>query len=301
MQIDLMGQMVSTIEKITPLPKSLYPVSAIEHFNKTLMVIGNNATHILLLNTDHKILDSLSLFDYLDTKELKDLQSGMQATAVIKIESYNVLLILGSGQPKDYKTDVWLLPFKSKNYSKIFQSTYAIPDFYKRLKKAGVASINIDGATQLGNRILLANAGTGKNPNQLINTEFDFWNKGVTADFNLINLTLPDNSLLVSGLEYDDGNDMLIFSATPKENKNNSAPYIGCLFEASKKIKQKEIKPDAWLNLTQLSEQLAIQSMQSVCVEQQATKGKTRLHLCVNDKEGKAFVAKMEITWFQPN
>lgn len=296
-----MGQVVSTIEKITPLPASLSPVSAIEHFNKTLMVIGNNATHILLLNNEHKILDSLSLFDYLDAAEMKNLKSSMQATAIIRVESQPLLLIMGSGKPSKDKSDIWLLPLNSKNYSKIYLPTYAIPDFYSRLKKAGIATINIDGSAQLGNRILLANAGTGKKPNQLINTEFDFWNKGISADFKIIDLTIPDDNLLVSGLEYDNANDMLFFSATPKENKNNTAPYIGYIFEASKKILQKEIKPDGWLSLAQLNQALALQSIQSVCVEQEANKGKTRLHICVNDKSGLGFVAKMEITWFQPN
>jgi hypothetical protein len=300
-QIDALGQAVATIEKITPLPASLAPVSAIEHFNKTLMVIGNNATHILLLNNEHKILDSLSLFDYLDAAEMQDLKSSMQATAIIRVESQPLLLIMGSGKPSKDKSDIWLLPLNSKNYSKIYQPTYAIPDFYTRLKRAGIASINIDGSAQLGNRILLANAGTGKKPNQLINTEFDFWNKGISADFKIIDLTMPHDNLMISGLEYDNANDMLIFSATPKDNKNNTVASIGYIFEASKKMQQKEIKPDGFLSLAQLNNQLTLHSMQSVCVEQEDTKGTTRLHICVNDQSGLGFVAKIGITWIQPN
>jgi hypothetical protein len=290
-----------TLLKATELA-SFQTVSALEYYDKTLMAVGNNATRILLLNSDHKILDSLSLFNYPNQTDIANIGTGIQATAVIDLNGKPALLIMGSGERRSDKSDVWIFPLTSRSHSQVYSPSFAIPDFFKRLKKSGIPFINIDGAAQVSDRIVLANAANKQNnENHFIITEFDFWTKGATADIHTMSVNNPSLPYSISGLEYDANKDFLLFSAVglPINNQQDGTKkgYVGFIQSASTKLKGFNISPDYLLDLDASIPILAGKNVQSICLENTKDARVSVIHLCAIDDKGKCFVYKIAINW----
>lgn len=285
----------------TPLPY-FRNLTALEYHDKTVMAIGNDATRIMLLSRQHKMLDTLQLFDY-KSKPGKGLApGGIQATAVVALEDKPVLLIMGSGQPRADKSDIWLFPLQSRHFSEVYIPSFAIPEFFKRIQKAGVKDINIEGAAAIGKRMVLANsATTTSNENILVVTEFDFWTNSWQVDLHLSKLELEEPGMSVSGLEYDKQQDVLLFTATAAAHSKADAgvqPKIGVVLEASRRINQRIIRPDYLFNLAHAIPEVGNQTLQSICLEDDQTeKGGSILHLCASDPAGKCYIYKLSVKW----
>ncbi|MCU0334609.1 MAG: hypothetical protein MUF62_06105 [Chitinophagaceae bacterium] len=285
----------------TPLPyfKNL---TALEYHDKTVMAIGNDATRIMLLSRQHKMLDTLQLFDYKNKPDKSPPAGGIQATAVVTLENKSVLLIMGSGQPRADKSDIWLFPLQTRHFSEVYIPSFAIPDFFKRMQKAGVKEINIEGAAAIGKRMVLANSATARSKdNFLVVTEFDFWTNSLQVGLHLSKLDLDDPSMTVSGLEYDKQQDVLLFSATATDNSNATAgsqPKIGVILSASKRMNERSIRPDFLFSVATVVPEAGNQALRSICLEDdQAEKGSSMLHLCATDSGGKCYIYKLSIKW----
>lgn len=285
----------------TPLPY-FRNLTALEYHDKTVMAIGNDATRIMLLNRQHTMLDTLQLFDYKSKPDKGLAPGGIQATAVVTLENKPVLLIMGSGQPRADKSDIWLFPLQSRHFSEVYIPSFAIPDFFKRMRKAGVKDINIEGAAAIGKRMVLANSANAKSSdNFLVVTEFDFWTNSWQVDLHLSKLELDGSGMTVSGLEYDKQQDVLLFSATTVAHSKADSkvqPQLGVVLNASRRINQRSIRPDYLFNVAQAIPEVVNQTLQSICLEDdQAEKGGSILHLCASDPAGKCYIYKLSVKW----
>jgi hypothetical protein len=285
----------------TPLPY-FRNLTALEYYDKTIMAIGNDATRIMLLNRQHTMLDTLQLFDYKSKPDKGLAPGGIQATAVVTLENKPFLLIMGSGQPRADKSDIWLFPLQSRHFSEVYIPSFAIPDFFQRMRKAGVKDINIEGAAAIGNRMVLANSANAKSrDNFLVVTEFDFWTNSWQVDLHLSKLELGRPGMKVSGLEYDKHQDVLLFSATTvAHSKANSKvqPQLGVVLNASRRIHQRSIRPDYLLNVAQAISEVGNQTLESICLEDDQTeKSGSILHLCASDAAGKCYIYKLNVKW----
>lgn len=283
-----------SVQKITVLPY-FHSISALEYHDKTIMAIGNDATRILLLSEDHSILDSIALFDYLNKPQEKNTNSnGIRATAVVTVANTPTLLIMGSGENRMDKSDIWLFPLKGKSYSELYTPAINIPDFYKRMRRLGITQINIDGAAEIKDHILLANAATAANSNNhFVLTEFDFWTKGATADLRIIKLNSDvKQPIRVSGLEYDVAEDLLLFSASsiPTSSNESVESYIGLIENISSKLKQPSIRPDYLLPIYDIMPDMKGKQLQSICLGKQKNSGETIIHVCGIDANNSCYV-----------
>jgi len=289
----LIAQPVITLQKATQLP-FFQSITALEYFDRSIMAIGNDATRIFVLNENHEVLDSLSLFDY-PKKIGKPLgNAGIQATAIVTVANNPALLIMGSGEQRTDKSDIWLFPLKGKTYSELYTPALTIPDFFKRIRKMGVAQVSIEGAAEVNGRIVLANAAATTNDiNHFIVTEFDFWAKGAMADITVIELKVPPaKNIRVTGLEFDAKEDLLLFSAS---SINNSNGYIGIIQQASKKMKQPTIATNYLLSLHDKVPALNGQKLQSICLGKSTIPGEIILHVCAIDANSQCFVYKLSM------
>ena len=65
--------------------------STLQYFNKRLYVMGDDAPQLLVLTKNHKIKDSLRLFNYTDRRIAKDIKTDIEASFVSQMGSETFL------------------------------------------------------------------------------------------------------------------------------------------------------------------------------------------------------------------
>lgn len=256
------------------------------------MAIGNDATRIYILNDQHEVLDSLSLFDYPKKVDKPLGDAGIQATAIVTLAGTPALLIMGSGQQRTDKSDIWLFPLKGKSYSEVYTPALTIPDFFKQMKRKGIGYIDIEGAAEVNQHIVLANAASEKNKlNHFVVTEFDFWAKGATASLQVIALQNTGiTPLRVTGLEFVIPEDLLLFSASSFDKQQS---FIGLIEHATKRLKAPQIIPDYVLPLQSTIPELSGKKLQSICLGQSSQPGEIIIHVCALDDNDDCYIYKL--------
>jgi uncharacterized protein YjiK len=96
--------------------------------------------------------------------------------------------------------------------------------FFKRVSKAGIKDVNIEGLAAVNNTLLLANRGNNKNRyNHLISTSTDFFNNQEVVSFKVLKMIfegVKNEFAGISGLAYIPSKDMLIFTASTEDTDN---------------------------------------------------------------------------------
>jgi hypothetical protein len=289
----LIAQPVITLQKATKLP-FFQSITALEYFDRSIMAIGNDATRIFMLNENHDVLDSLSLFEYPQQLNKPLGHAGIQATAIVTVANNPALLIMGSGEQRTDKSDIWLFPLRGKSYSELYTPALSIADFFKRIKRMGIDNIAIEGAAEVKGNIVLANAASANSKkNHLILTEFDFWEKGAITNIIVSELQLPaGKDIRVTGLEFDAKEDLLMFSAS---SINNSNSFVGIIQKASKKLQQPAISVNYLLSLQEKIPELEGKKLQSICLGKTNNPGEIILHVCAIDSQKQCYVYRLSM------
>jgi hypothetical protein len=140
--------------------------SGIEFFDDRVYLVGDDAKELLLMNKRWKEKERISLFSSTEDRIPKKQKADLEATALVFIEHIPHLLVLGSGSLEPRNKAV-LMNLQNRELSFI-----DLTIFYSRLQNSGLTDLNIEGATLINNRLVLANRGNKKNPsNHLIVTD----------------------------------------------------------------------------------------------------------------------------------
>lgn len=285
--------------KRTPLTYAT-DVSALEVFQKTLFVIGKNATRIWVHTPDHVFADSLILFDYDDANY--PAQAGprrLRTTAMVKSDNQPALLIMGSGSSPSGSTNIWVFPLRYRANQHLLIPTFMTTDFFKRLRREGIKNFNIDGSSAIGDKMLLgirAAAGT-ETKNYLLATELDYWQRGYTASIRTAALTLPTSHAGISGMEYDAPHDRLFFVTTEFNREENIANQLCMIEKAAALVGQKKVAVENCISLNQLLEIPAGHRLQSVTIDERSTAAQTLLQLASSNTQGESIIYLLSLTW----
>jgi hypothetical protein len=284
------------LNKILQLPD--FPsASALEWQDGKLYVIGDDATHILVLDGDYNLVEKINLFPSVEKRIPKKIKPDLEAATIVSIDGEANLLLVGSGS-KDAERDVVKLVALKENYD---TKTYITSHFFAQVRNAGVAEINIEGATIFGEQILLANRGNKTNPGSLlIKAPIHFWETINAENITINQLILPDAAAGISGLETDAQNDLLLFTASKEETLNAfddgaiGDSFIGWVANFSSKINNAEIMPDAFINLTQSHPSFQGKKIESICLES-AIGNLLTIHLCADNDDGESTLFKITL------
>ncbi len=245
--------------------------STIEIFDDVLYIVGDDASEILLLDKDYNTLNKSE--DRPEIKRIsKDEKIDLEASTIIHREGKPFLLIVGSGSKENREKLVMLpLPY-SKN---------SLPDtidnsaFIKQLKETGIDEVNLEGVASTKEAIIFANRANIKNPiNHLIFTASSFPDTAASSSAIIRKLILPNNKTIagISGLAYDAGNDLLLFTASTEATESTyddgeiGDSYIGYIKNISTQNKE-EIVPDGFINLSKSDKSFKGEKIESVCIE----------------------------------
>ena len=207
------------------------------------------------------------------------------------------MLAFGSASELNREILVLLSINKNKKPSLI---DYSI--FVDRLRKIGIREINIEGATQVGSRLLLVNRGNQTNrKNHLIITTPDFWKdqEHCTIVVHELSTAVAQSDFLgVSEVHYVKSIDLLLFTFTSESTMNSyddgiiGESYLGWIRSASKN------RLDSVTELRRLSDihgELKGQKIEGVCADE-IGEDYLQLHLVADNDEGESKLFKVEMT-----
>lgn len=284
------GNMLKDVKKIDYYPSA----SGIEYYNKHLYVIGDDANHILVLDSNFRLTDSILLFAATEKRLPKSVKPDLESMTTLPD---NKLLLLGSGSLSPYRNRAWMVDLTSKGVDSIKLDT-----FYSKLSVNGLKELNIEGLCRIPGYFLISNRGNKGFPkNHLILVDKSFWNQQSATPITLIrvgNNTDTSKFSGVSGLTYSEKSDKLLLTVTTENTINTlddgeiGKSYLWIIDDISTKKRWAAINPNKVIDLEKLDEKFRQQKIESVCITEE-TKHFLHLVLAADNDDGSSTLFKI--------
>lgn len=281
---------LTAVKKIENFPSA----SGIEYANNRLYIIGDDATQMLVLDTNFQVTDSIPLLQSGERRLPKATKPDLEAITLLPD---NKLLVLGSGSLSPYRNKAWMVDPISKKIDSLNLGT-----FYETLSVSGLPEINIEGLCTIPGYFILANRGNVSYPkNHLIVASKPFWISQQESPITLIRLGNNTDSIFfkgVSGLSYSEKSDKLLVTISTEDTKSNyddgaiGKSYLWIIDNFSAKIKWAAINPDKILELEKIDNRFQGQKIESVCITEE-TKSLLHLVLVADNDDGSSTLFKM--------
>lgn len=272
--------------------------SSLDFHDGKIYAIGDDARHIVVLDTEFNEVDRIGLFDGQDKRIAKDVKADLETSTIIDIDGMPHILILGSGA-KDNRCVGYLLSIDMEG---IITDNFKYNTFVRRLKnEGGLPEVNIEGSAVVGDKFLLVSRGNRTNPdNFLITTDNFFWEKQDTASIFLTRFQLPDKDAGISEICYDKQTDILYFIATVEDTTNTiddgkiGDSYIGCIRDFFSKMTSDTIQADEFINLTKISIEFIGHKIEGICIEEK-TDGYHIINLVSDNDNDESRIFKIRV------
>lgn len=275
--------------------------SSINYHSGKLYLVGDDANHLLVLDTSHRQTSALRLFNYKTKRIPKDKKPDLETSALVPFNKQLFWLILGSASA-ELRKKAYLLPLIN-GHPQLKQLTR--PSFYNatllsELSVLGIKEINIEGATLIGNNFVISNRGNlSHKTNHLIVLNKDFIRDQSSLTVFATELKL-NNFIGVSELCYEASNDRLLiaFSSEATANAYDDGvigdSFIGWIDDVSKKLLQSALVLDELVNLAEVNKAFVQQKIEGICVE--AVQGDSLvMHLVADDDKGNSRLFKIRL------
>ncbi len=269
--------------------------SALEYRSNTLYVIGDDVNYILCLDENWNKIKELKLFEFTGERIPKPDKPDLECATIIG----EMLYVVGSGSKSPQRDVAFLINLSDNKIKKI--STAAFYSIFR--DRHIIGEMNIEGFTDCKDKLLFFNRGNTQQPNQLIVTDHKILKKQFPDKFKVIPIQIGrmnDVALGISGACYDDKNDIL-FLTTSAENTCNAyddgeiiGSAIGIVYNAYKKLQEKEFIIDELIELSTINTAFAKQKIESICIIKQTDKNYSFTLVADND-DGKSVLFEIEI------
>jgi hypothetical protein len=269
--------------------------SSINYYEGNIYLIGDDANNLLVLDNRYQQVDSIPLFDFPVKRIPKSQKADFETSTLIEVNGVMKILILGSASREERKKAM-LLPLMNPDpdINKPFLPFFYNASFFAQYKSKGIEEVNIEGATTIGDYLVLGNRGNTANPiNHLIFTNNIFSNRQNKVSFYISKIVLPvqlHEFAGVSELCYVESKDILLFTFS-SETTNNSYDdgtigdsYIGLIYDISHKLQYPELILDEMINLSAIDKDFENEKIEGICVE--AVNGNELILHLVSDNDG---------------
>src|SRR4030095_1785882 len=273
-----------------------YPsASSIEYYDGKLYLMGDDATKLLVLDTNLNIVDSIPLLSYSANRIPKDIKPDLEASA---LDSDN-LFLFGSGSLPPYRNFGRKLNLKTKDNDSI-----SLEPLFIKAKVLGIEQINIEGACFVSGKLIFANRGNKGYPhNHLIITDEKFLNNDSSFQVFVIPLAAQknrDSFKGISGLCYARESDQLIMTVSTEDTKNSlddgsiGKSYLWIISKISTKIIDSALGTKRVIDLEYIDSRFKGQKIESATVIKETDK-LIYLALVADNDDGSSTVFKMSI------
>jgi hypothetical protein len=287
------------LKEVKDLP--YYPsASGIEFSNGNYYIMGDDATHLLVLDSNLAVTDSISLFKSSEKRIPKDSKPDLEALTMINRGKNPQLLMMGSGSLEPFRNTSVLFNTVTK-----LPETFRMDTFFHRLKYYGLQELNIEGLCYIPGNIVFSNRGHKGSPkNHLVFTSADFLTRQSIAPVTIIKVGNNQDSMQfqgVSGLAYARRCDKLLLTVSTEDTRNVledgaiGKSYLWIIDNISSKKRWNSINPTRIIDLEKTDPRFKRHKIESVCVVKE-TKNFLQLALVADDDDGSSVLFKLDIS-----
>ena len=274
-----------------------YPsASSIEFYDGKLYLMGDDATKLLVLDTNLNIVDSIPIISYPENRIPKEIKPDLEASAL----NGDNLFLFGSGSLSPYRNFAWKHNLKTKDNDSI-----NLEPLFLKVKELGIEQINIEGACFVSGKLILVNRGNKGYPhNHLIITDEKFLDNDSSFQTFIIPLAPQKDTASfkgVSGLCYARESDQLILTVSTEDTRNNyddgaiGKSYLWIINDISTKIINRTLGTKRVIDLEYIDSRFKGQKIESATVIKETDK-LIYLALVADNDDGSSTVFKMSIT-----
>ena len=275
-----------------------YPsASSIEYIDGKLYLMGDDATHLLVLDTNLNIIDSIPIIANSTRRLPKETKPDLEASAFNS--DSNEIFLFGSGSLSPYRNLGW-----KYNLNTIGNDSINLEPLYLKVKGSGIEQINIEGACFISGKFLFVNRGNKGYPhNHLIITDEKFLKNDSNFQISIIPFAAQkyiDSFKGISGLCYAKESDKLILTVSTEDTKNSyddgaiGNSYLWIIDNISTKINGKALGFKRVIDLEYLDSRFKGQKIESATVIKETDK-LIYLALVADNDDGSSTVFKMSI------
>ena len=273
-----------------------YPsASSIEYIDGKLYLMGDDATKLLVLDTNLNVVDSIPLLSYSGNRIPKDIKPDLEASAL----NADNLFLFGSGSLSPYRNSGWKYNLKTRENDSI-----NLEPLYSKAKDSGLEQINVEGACFVSGKLIFVTRGNKGYPkNHLIITDEKFWNNDSNFQISVIPFADQKYSPFkgISGLCYAKESDKLILTVSTEDTKNSyddgaiGQSYLWVIDDISTKLNSKTLSSKRVIDLEYIDSRFKGQKIESATVIGETN---TLIHLVLvaDNDDGSSTVFKMSIT-----
>ncbi len=286
------------LKEVKQLPN--YPsASGIEFYNNQFFIMGDDATHLLILDSNLNVKDSVQLYISKEKRIPKAIKPDLEAITLVYVDKKPQLLLTGSGSDSVRDKARLVDPVTSQT------SEIRLDTFYQRLKGYGLAELNIEGVCAIPGSFVLSSRGHKAFPkNYLVFTSPGFWNQQSIAPINLIKVGVNEdtsNFQGVSGLAYARKSDKLILTVSTEDTRSVyedgtiGKSYLWVVDNISSKKRWNAINPNRIIDLENADPRFKGYKIESACVIKE-TKNFIKLALVADNDDGSSTLFRLHIS-----
>lgn len=277
-----------------------YPsASGLEYHNGQFYIIGDDATYLLVLDSNFILKDSVQLYPASAKRLPKETKPDLEAITMLGWKESPKLLVTGSGSLSPFRNTCWLInPIGNKT------ENFRLDTFYQRLKYNGLEELNIEGACSIPGYIVLSNRGhIGYPRNYLVFTSQHFWRNQENAALSLVKVggELDTTKFSgVSGLAYAPRSDRLLMAVSTEDTRSVyedgaiGKSYLWIVKNISAKRRWKSVNPDQVIDLEAIDRRFRGQKIESVCVVKE-TRHFLQLVLAADNDDGSSTLFRIMV------
>ncbi|MGZ8545006.1 MAG: DUF6929 family protein [Flavisolibacter sp.] len=267
--------------------------SAVEYYNNRLYILGDDAAHMLILDTAYQYIDTIRFLSDTAYRISKTTKPDIESSALIVHNQQSYLYAMGSFS-SDSRTSIFHFPLDSPQHHLRIENKTLLQ------KLSELPEVNIEGMSFMNGFYVLVNrANHTHRTNHLVILD----DLRESPKLPLIIPLLMDSSTVkgVSGLYYLAQKDLLLFTASEEATANAmedgaiADSYLGWIKNFSKKLESKSISPDALVNLSGIDPAFKLQKIESVCVEE-AGRQQMILHLVADNDNGQSSLFRISLS-----
>lgn len=274
--------------------------SGIEYAGGIYYVIGDDATRVFCLDAQWNIINTVVLNDFKGYRIPKPDKMDWEAATLLDMNGVRHLLALGSGSKSPQRDIAATINLTVQPPAVELRQIGA---FYEKLRSEGLAALNIEACTAIGNGLLLANRGhLAYAYNTLLLCDHTaIWSSPVNVRQVALALPqVPGSFNGISGLAYDDRTDRLFFTTSAEATASTyddgeiGESMLGVILNAGERLKGKEVLPDHLVHLSSVSALFRQQKIESVCLVEEGAA--LTIVLAADNDNGSSHLFKLNAT-----